>query len=106
MEIHRDLTITYNNMPYGLCSESEQWRLDAAIAEAISGLSEVGMFVLDRMDVLHPEERVKLIGWLLRIKGRHDSIFVMATLKTKPGGMPEAINTQWITEGGGLEQVK
>jgi chromosome segregation ATPase len=106
IEIHRDLSITYDGTPYNLCSESEKWRVDCAIAEAISLLSEVGFFVLDRMDVLHPEERIHLIQWLLSIKAKHDSIIIMATLKTKPTGMPkEYITALWLTEGGELERA-
>lgn len=100
IKIHEDLSISYRDIPYTMCSESERWRTDTAIAETISALSGAKFFVLDRMDVLHPEERVALIQWLLRIKGEHDSIVVMATLKDRPNGMPEGIQSVWLNNGG------
>lgn len=95
-----DLGVSYGGICYGLCSESERWRINAAIVEAMSLLSGTKLFILDRFDVLHPTERSKLLGWILKVAPEHDSIIIMATLKNEPTGMPDAIQTVWLNEGG------
>jgi len=92
-------SITYGGIEYGLCSESEQWRIDAGIAECFALLSNVKLFVLDRMDVLHPADRSSLLNWLIKIAPDHDSILILATLKNPPKGLPEAIRAVWLEEG-------
>lgn len=103
--IRTDLEIEYGGIQYGLCSESEQWRIDAALAECFSRLSNVKLFILDRMDVLHPADRSSLLNWLIQIAPHHDSIFVMATLKTPPKGLPAPITPIWLDEGA-IQQVE
>ena len=102
--INSDLSITYGGIEYGLCSESEQWRIDAGIAECFSLLSNVKVFVLDRMDVLHPDDRGGLIKWLISVKDQHDSIIILATLKVPPTGMPDCVNAIWLEEGNQVQE--
>lgn len=102
--LQTDLSVTFGGIPYDLCSESEQWRIDAAITECLSLMSGAKFFVLDRMDVLHPDERTTLIKWLLSIADQHDSIIVLATLKTRPAGLPDNIQTFWLEAGGQIAQ--
>lgn len=102
-EFQSDLSIEYGGLPYGLCSESEQWRIDAAVSEALSYLSGVKFFVLDRMDVLHPEGRVACIKWLQQAQEDHDSIIILATLKSPPE-VP-GIQCEWLEEGGQLRRA-
>lgn len=99
--VHADMTITAEARPYGLLSESEQWRVDAVLAEAIANLSGLKLIVLDRMDRLDLPGRGQLLGWLdmLAQNGEVDTVLVMATLKAPPTGLPETIAAHWI-EGG------
>jgi len=95
-----DLTLSYDGIPYGLCSESEQWRIDTAIVEAFSLLSGTKLFIIDRFDVLHPNDRAGVVKWLVKISGQHDTIILLGTLKVPPTGLPETIQTIWLDDGG------
>lgn len=95
--ISPDLDIVYEGRPYSLCSESEQWRIDAAIAEALAFVSGIKLFALDRMDILSPSERGTFIKWIKDVKDDHDSILVMATLKTEPK-VPYGFTSIWLGE--------
>ena len=52
---------------YQLRSESEKWRADAMLAEAISFVSGLGFIALDGFDVLDGAGRSQLIGWLVTL---------------------------------------
>lgn len=87
--------------PYALLSESEKWRADAMLAEAISHLSGLKMLSLDRMDCLDIPARGQLIGWLdeLAFAGELDTALVFGTLKALPAGLPETMSSWWIKNG-------
>ena len=93
--------------PYALLSESEKWRVDAMLAEAISRLSGLGVLVLDRFDVLDLQGRGDLIAWLdgLVEGGEIQSAILFGTLKSLPTGLPDAFEAIWIDQGV-VEQVK
>ena len=93
--------------PYALLSESEKWRVDAMLAEAISRLSGLGVLVLDRFDVLDLQGRGDLIAWLdgLVEPGEIQSALLFGTLKSLPTGLPDAFEAIWIDQGV-VEQVK
>lgn len=93
-----DMQILVDNRPYALQSESSQWRAQAAIAEAISSISEVGILVLDRIDVLDLKNRAALIKWMLKVGGEHKNIFLFGTLK-EPPKVPAAIKVHWLENG-------
>jgi hypothetical protein len=95
------MRILYNQRPYQLLSESEQWRVDAMLAEAVSHLSGLKLLVLDRMDVLVPEARNQLISWLdvLASTGEVDTALVIGTLKALPGDLPATFNACWVDNG-------
>ncbi|MCW3678872.1 DNA repair protein, partial [Burkholderia cenocepacia] len=86
---------------YALLSESERWRVDAHIAEAISHFSGLKLLVLDRADVLVGPERDRLLYWLddLAYTDQIDTALVFMSLKTPPGGLPEAIEAFWVEDG-------
>ncbi len=86
---------------YRLLSESERWRCDAMLAEAIAHLSGCRLLVLDRADVLDLQGRGELLGWLdvLADAGEIDTALVFATLKALPAALPQTICAHWI-EGG------
>lgn len=100
--IATDMSITYGaGRPYALCSESERWRADAMLAEAIAHVSGARLLVLDRMDVLDLHGRSELLGWLdvLAETGEVDTALLFATLKQPPQGLGERVHVEWIEAG-------
>lgn len=107
-EINADMVLTGGGRDYRLLSESEQWRVDAMVAEAIAHLSGARLLVLDRFDVLDPASRSDLIGWLdvLADMGEIDTALVFGTLKALPAGLPSTVAAHWITDGSLAPQLK
>ena len=87
--------------PYALLSESEQWRADAMLAEAIAHLSKIGVLVLDGFDVLDLQGRDDLIAWLdvLAGNGEINTALIFGTLKALPATLPPTIAAHWIENG-------
>ena len=96
-----DMTITAGGRLYALLSESEKWRVDAMIAEAISHLSGVKLLVLDRVDVLDFVGREDLLYWLdgLAEDGEIETALLFATLKALPAALPDSAAAVWIENG-------
>lgn len=99
--IDRDMTITYGGRDYALISESEKWRVDAMIAEAVSHQSGVKLLVLDRFDVLDLAGREDLLYWLDTMvdDGVIDSALIFGTLKALPANLPKTCGAVWIENG-------
>jgi hypothetical protein len=99
--IDGDMVVRVGGRVYGLLSESEKWRADAVIAEAISHISGRKLLVLDRMDVLDLPSRAQLMGWLETLAdfGDIDTAIVCGTLKQKPTGLPPMITAHWVVGG-------
>lgn len=99
--IDADMTVTGDGRAYALLSESEKWRVDAMIAEAISHLSGVKLLVLDRVDVLGMEGREDLLYWLdgLAGDGSIETALLFATLKAIPAQLPAGVSAHWIENG-------
>jgi hypothetical protein len=93
-----DMQILVDNRPYALQSESSQWRAQAAIAEAISVLSGVGILVLDRVDVLDLKNRAALVKWMLKVGGEHLNVLLFGTFK-EPPKVPKSITVHWLESG-------
>ena len=87
--------------PYALLSESEKWRADAMLAEAIAHLSKVKVLVLDRLDVLDLKGREDLIAWLdiLAQDGEINTALIFGTLKALPPTLPPTIAAHWLENG-------
>jgi hypothetical protein len=87
--------------PYRLLSESEQWRCDAMLAEAIGYVSGARLLVLDRMDVLDLPGRGQLLQWLDVLADNEElgTALVFGTLKALPTGLPPSIQAHWIEHG-------
>lgn len=85
---------------YEMLSESEQWRVDAAIAEAISRISGTRILGLDRADLLDIPGRGALFQWLgdLIDQNEIDTAMVFATLKAAPE-LGEGFGVFWIGNG-------
>lgn len=102
-----DMSITGSGREYRLMSESERWRVDAMLAEAVAFLSGTRLLVLDRFDVLDPLGRAQLIGWLdvLADTGEIDTALIFGTLKAAPTDLPATMRAHWI-EAGAVEQLE
>lgn len=105
--IHSDMRITYGLRDYALISESEKWRTDAMIAEAVSFLAGVKLLVLDRFDVLDLKGREDLLYWLdgMAEDGDIETALLFGTLKALPAQLPETVAAYWI-ENGAAGQMK
>ena len=103
VEITADMLIRtgVHERPYALLSESERWRCDAMIAEAIAHLSGTKLLLLDRFDVLDLAGRSDLLAWLdvLAETGEIDTALIFGTLKQLPTGLPDTIAACWIERG-------
>lgn len=99
--VEADISITFDGRPYALLSESEKWRADAMLAEAISHLSGQKLLVLDRFDVLDLQGRSDLLAWLDILAGgaEIDTALIFGTLKSIPAQLPETIAAHWIENG-------
>jgi hypothetical protein len=100
--INGDMTISADgDRPYALLSESEQWRADAMLAEAISHCSGLRLLVLDRFDVLDGKGRADLLAWLdvLATEGELETALLFGTLKHLPDGLPDTASAEWIEAG-------
>lgn len=102
VHIGDDMEITMGGRAYQLRSESEKWRADAMLAEAISFVSGLGFIALDGFDVLDGAGRSQLIGWLVTLAENCEcSGVVNATIpaERRDGFMalpPAAIKTVWL----------
>jgi energy-coupling factor transporter ATP-binding protein EcfA2 len=99
--IGADMAITAGGREYRLLSESEKWRTDAMLAEAVASLSGVRLLVLDRFDVLDLQGRADALGWfdVLAETGEIDTALLFGMLKALPASLPETIGCSWIESG-------
>lgn len=106
-QINADMTITYGLRDYALISESEKWRTDAMIAEAVSHLAGVKLLVLDRFDVLDLKGREDLLYWLdgMATDGAIETALIFGTLKALPALNFATIEAHWI-DNGAAGQIK
>lgn len=93
------MEIEIGTLPYSLGSESAQWRAQAAIAEAISFVGEIGLLCLDRIDVLDLPNRSRLIKWIHKISTQHSTILLFGTLKEPPTKLPPSFTLHWLESG-------
>lgn len=108
ISISKDMAITAEGgRAYALLSESEKWRADAMIAEAVAFLSGIRLLVLDRFDVLDLKGREDLLYWLdgMAEDGDIETALLFGTLKALPAQLPERIGAHWI-DNGAAGQIK
>lgn len=100
-QITNDMAITYGGRAYALLSESEKWRVDAMLGEAIAQVSGLRVLMLDRFDVLELDGRAQALTWLstLAINDEIDTVLVGATLKSAGGQWPEGVSAYWVSGG-------
>lgn len=101
------MAITAGGRPYHLLSESEAWRCDAMIAEAIAYISGLRLVVLDRFDVLDLQGRADCLAWLDAAADADeiDSAFLFATLKAMPADLAPTTEAHWVEGGKCVELV-
>lgn len=101
VHINADMQITSCGHEYRLCSESHQWRIDMLITCVIAAVSKLRFVMLDRMDLLDASSREQFLYFIddLIADSELDGALVMATMKSKPKGLPNHIQVEWI-EGG------
>lgn len=101
VRIGEDMAITADGRDYRLLSESERWRCDALICEAIAHLSELRICVLDRFDVLDGPGRSAALAWLdvLADTGEVDTVLLLGTLKEVPPKLYPSMQGHWIEKG-------
>lgn len=99
--IDKDMAITAGDRPYALLSESEQWRTDAMIAQAVAQVTGLRILMLDRFDVLDLQGRSNAINWLhaLAEEGHIETALVFGTLKQLPAQLPPTFTSFWIANG-------
>lgn len=100
-KIGPDMALTANGRPYQLLSESEQWRVDAMIAQVVSELSGLRVLMLDRVDVLDLPGRAQLLEWMdaLAYNNVVDSVLLFGTFKALPEGLADTISAYWVENG-------
>lgn len=99
VQIHADMGITCDGRERALCSESEKWRCDAMLTEAVGYLTAECFLMLDRLDVLHPDQRGVCLEWCDKLVTEGVQIMLFATLKGKPE--LQGVNVVWLDKGEG-----
>lgn len=100
-----DIDINAGGRPYALLSESEKWRTDCLLSEAISHISGLKFMIIDRMDVLDGTSRGDFFVWLseLALLNEIDTVLVMGTLKSEQAITVakafEKISVHWMQDG-------
>ncbi len=88
VRIDAEMELWFGETPYGLASESECWRMDAAMAFVLAELTGLRVLVLDRLDVLvdTPAEsnRSNVLRWLHGLAGDGWQVIAAASLKEAP----------------------
>lgn len=96
VSIAGDKSIVRDGTPYGLLSESAQWRADLLLAIALAIESGVRFVVADRFDVLQVSARRGLLEFLYGLTKRDlDTVVVLGTLQAPPE-VPADVAVHWL----------
>jgi DNA repair exonuclease SbcCD ATPase subunit len=100
VRIEPDMEITLAGRAYGLCSESAQWRADAALTDALVWVGGMGTLVLDRIDVLTTDLQVRLLKWIDRLAraGDYHRILLFGSYRALPP-VPPSMTAHWLEAG-------
>ena len=101
-----DMELVAAHRPYGLLSESEQWRVQAVIALALAQITGINLAVLDRFDVLDPQSRVEMMEALCDLSEQNEQlqIVMLGTLAKPAPGLPaDFIQQVWMEAGVAVE---
>lgn len=99
--IDNEMEIRIGGRPYGLGSESAQWRADITIAYAIAALSEIRFICADRVDVLDIPNRGKFMKWIHASvqSGEIEGALLLGTFKEPPGLPASTFDVVWLENG-------
>ena len=99
--VYDDMGIGFGQHEYELCGESHQWRADTLITCAIAAISGIKFVVLDRFDCLDLQGRGDALALIDDLIANADleCALVLATLKSKPTGLPDHVQAEWIENG-------
>ena len=105
VRVYDDMGIGFGDHEYPLCGESHQWRADTLITCAIAATSGIKFVVLDRFDCLDLQGRSDALALIDDLIANADleCALILATLKSKPTGLPDHVQAEWI-EGGVVVQ--
>jgi energy-coupling factor transporter ATP-binding protein EcfA2 len=85
------MALAYGPTDYVLASESQQWRVNAAVAYAFAKASQYRILIFDRWDVLDVPSRGTLMKWLMGLtQGGDWQVILSGTLKALPAAPPGA----------------
>ena len=106
VRMYDDMGIGFGDHEYPLCGESHQWRADTLITCAIAAISGIKFVVLDRFDCLDLQGRADALALIDDLIANADleCALILATLKSKPTGLPDHVQAEWI-EGGVLQSA-
>jgi energy-coupling factor transporter ATP-binding protein EcfA2 len=106
VRVYDDMGIGFGDHEYPLCGESHQWRADTLITCAIAAISGIKFVVLDRFDCLDLQGRADALALIDDLIANADleCALILATLKSKPTGLPDHVQAEWI-EGGVLQSA-
>lgn len=97
VQVHQDMRIMYGGRQLGLCSESEQWKVQTFLMEAVGYLTAECFMLVDRFDVLHTDSRNVFLDWCESLTKDGFQIIICGTLKQKyelPG-----VTVIWLEKG-------
>jgi len=96
VQVADDIAIIAGVRPYGLLSESERWRADAALAYAAALVSGCGLVLLDRFDVLDIPSRGQFLRLALAMADCEVQTIAAGTLKAPPK-YRDGLQVLWLT---------
>lgn len=104
--LDEDMSIRYGGQPIRHCSESEQYRANAIIAEAISFLSGLRFLCLDRADLLDSQGWSDLMYWAdtLAYQKDVDTVLILGTTDGEPTGLTDLMQHVRIEAGQIVQQ--
>lgn len=97
--LNKDLGIELSGAPYAILCKSEQFRVGVAFQYALGKMAGARLLMIDEADILDPQNRKGLVGFLLEIQPEFDFILVFATSDhADPSPVPE-IQVWWLEDG-------
>lgn len=102
-----DLTVALDGRDYGLLSESERWRCDAALTLTFARMEKAAFTVLDRMDVLVSDARGGVLRAAAGLAAGGLPVVLACTMRDKePANLPKLaaaeVGRVWWIEAGTL----
>lgn len=101
--LNDEFRFSFGGRPFGLCSESEQWRCRVAVQYAIARISKAPLVIIDRSDVLDADGR----NGLFRIAGSYDgeTVIAMTAKKEEVPPLDKIGGVSYWVENGEVEKL-